>query len=64
MSRAPKPWNVRSCGKVRYRSEMEARMILALMPDKPQRRECRAYECRRCGGYHLTSKPLQEATDG
>jgi hypothetical protein len=63
MSRAPKPWNVHSCGKVQYRTEHEARMVMALMPAKPERQECRAYQCHLCGRYHLTSKPLREESD-
>lgn len=46
-----------SCRKVRYRNELDARVALALMPDKVKRREVRAYRCPDCKRWHLTSKP-------
>jgi hypothetical protein len=41
------------CGKVRYTTEAEARAgrVEARAP-----RWIRAYKCRACGGWHLTSK--------
>lgn len=47
-----------SCGtgKVWYGSELEAKAALHLMPRKSRRKECRAYRCDRCSGWHLTSR--------
>ena len=52
-------------GKIRYATELDAKLalvdtILRANRGKSKRQECRYYECRLCGGgYHLTSKPLQ-----
>lgn len=43
----------RSCAKVRYASEEIALLVLESMPEG--RGEQRAYECRICGEWHLTS---------
>ena len=47
-------------GKVRYRDHAEATRVLQNIRTKGDAREtmpCRAYECDRCKGWHLTSKP-------
>jgi hypothetical protein len=48
---------VTKCGKVRYRTELDAKMALAnrVWKDKG---EVRAYRHSKCGGWHLTSMPL------
>ena len=43
------------CKKIRYKTEVDAKIALAFMPDKPKRKECRAYQCPKCRGFHLTS---------
>jgi hypothetical protein len=52
-----------TCAKIRYRTLLDARIALALMPDvrgngtgKPGLQQ-RAYRCPACRGYHLTSLP-------
>lgn len=53
----------RKCGKRRYRSSIEAKIALAdiHMKDSSTRskQEMRAYYCRACNGWHLTSKPYR-----
>lgn len=49
------------CAKRRYRSQIEAKIRLADIQLKDQRRnrskaEKRAYFCQACRGWHLTSK--------
>lgn len=47
-------------GKVRFRTEHEALEALARgeRSGSPKRAEQRAYWCRDCGGWHLTSQGL------
>lgn len=56
----------RKCGKRRYRSSIEAKIALAdiHMKDSSTRskQEMRAYYCRACNGWHLTSKPYRART--
>lgn len=51
----------RSCGKRRFRSELDAKIALATIErvDDPKRAKLpqRAYSCPLCGGAHLTSQP-------
>ena len=47
------------CRKIRYRSEVDAKIALmdiARRRDqgKENRKECRYYRCPRCRGWHLT----------
>jgi hypothetical protein len=57
------------CAKVRFRTKLDARIALGLMPDvrwngsgKP-RQQSRAYFCPQCRGYHLTSRARQRKGD-
>ena len=59
-------WKKRNCpsGKVRYRSEDHASTALSEIraarqfhDADPERVESRYYYCRRCNGWHLTSRP-------
>jgi hypothetical protein len=60
---------VAGCVKVRYPSLEQARQVLidakirAALHHNRRRREQRAYFCRACCGWHLTSRiaPTQEA---
>ena len=47
-----------SCPKKPYEDQVGALLALATMDreDKPRKRECRAYQCRRCPAWHLTSQ--------
>lgn len=49
------------CGKIRYPSRNEAKLALASCrgSSSHNRHELREYQCRFCGAWHLTSKPLQ-----
>ncbi len=55
-------------GKVRYPDEERARDALAstllarVLRDDQRRRETRAYACRDCRGWHLTSTPDRQET--
>lgn len=54
-------------GKLRYRTEHEARTelvgaLIAKNRGRNERRECRVYVCDLCGGFHLTSSPLRTPT--
>lgn len=52
----------RSCrGKRRFRDAQEAKQTLRYIRGKSARQviPVRYYECRRCGGFHLTSKPMR-----
>lgn len=52
-------------GKIRYRNENRAQRALgsAWRAFRPARKlECRAYQCDRCGGWHLTSMPEPPGT--
>ncbi|MDX3074602.1 hypothetical protein [Streptomyces sp. MI02-7b] len=43
--------------KWRYRDRIAAQLVLAVMDrTDPRRRECRAYHCPLCHGWHLTSQ--------
>jgi hypothetical protein len=47
-----------SCGKVRFskrEAETELEHLMSRAPHNPNRREQRAYQCHRCGWWHLTS---------
>jgi hypothetical protein len=48
---------VAKCGKVRYRTEVDAKMALAYRSWK-DKGEVRAYRHSKCGGWHLTSQPM------
>lgn len=52
----------RTCGKKRYYSMLEAKLALADLERKDSTRrgkqERRAYYCKFCKGYHLTSQPF------
>lgn len=60
-------------GKVRYRDKQEAISTLHRIQLKAgyeergqgetKRRECRAYECDCCHGFHLTSKAASKVSD-
>jgi hypothetical protein len=67
----PKRERFDHCGptrKVRYRSEgaAEARLdelrVMGRVGLDLHRREARAYECIKCGGWHLTSQPKVQST--
>lgn len=48
------------CRKRRYPDEVSARLALATIRPRHERRdktEARAYRCPRCKGWHLTSRP-------
>jgi hypothetical protein len=47
------------CGKLRYNSELDAKMALAFTRAK-DRGEQRYYHHTFCGGYHLTSEKTRE----
>lgn len=51
-----------TCGKVRYPTRQDAQLALACCKGSPgeQRAECRAYPCRLCRGWHLTSRPTAQ----
>ncbi len=56
-----------SCGKVRFRDELDGKIALMKAQRARDRRgdpvvEKRVYPCRRCHGYHLTSQPLNGAS--
>lgn len=55
-----------SCGKVRYRTEVQAANALAVLRDQPgsQVKPVRAYACPDCEGFHLTSKGRPSARLG
>ncbi|WP_309049048.1 hypothetical protein [Streptomyces sp.] len=46
-------------GKRRYRDRIGAKYALAVLKESAswRRQETRAYHCRACNGWHLTSKP-------
>lgn len=49
-------------GKVRYATDRDARAeLVARVMDRnrgrSQRQEARVYQCPKCDGFHLTSKP-------
>lgn len=44
------------CAKVRYRTQLDARIALVFMKGKDKRKERRAYRCPFCYGWHLTSR--------
>lgn len=48
----------RGCMKLRYRDSVSAKLALAKLQrqDKPHHTEARAYRCRTCQGWHLTSR--------
>lgn len=54
-------------GKVRFRDHDEAVQalwnahVLRQIEGNTERQERRAYECRRCNGWHLTSQPNKSA---
>lgn len=54
-------------GKVRFETERDARVelcgaVIGRNRGKHQRRECRVYECDRCGGWHMTSMQAAPGT--
>jgi hypothetical protein len=51
-------------GKVRYRDEQAARVVLVVARfrravGRNNRREDRVYRCQFCRGWHLTSTPMR-----
>jgi len=48
------------CAKITYRSKKDANWVLAKIKDVEQahKKPIRSYECDKCGGWHLTSKPI------
>jgi len=57
--------NRERCAKVRFRTSLDARIALGLMPDTRRngsgklKQQSRAYFCPSCHGYHLTSQSRQ-----
>jgi len=53
--------NQPSCTKVRFRDEITAKIALYKIARKDDaersKSEARAYRCRKCHGWHLTSQP-------
>lgn len=47
-----------ACRKRRYHSRVDALIALSStqMSNNPKRQESRAYFCKRCKGWHLTSQ--------
>lgn len=48
-----------SCGKIRYRDEVAAKLAMAeinRLGDAAKEIQ-RTYRCQKCRGFHLTSKP-------
>lgn len=64
LRQGPRPRAGEQCPsrKTRFRDEKHAESQLAKIIANPQTQEipCRSYECDRCGGFHLTSIPLDE----
>ena len=48
-------------GKIRYRSDIDAKIVLSEIQHKDSSRrpkiETKVYNCPHCKGWHLTSKP-------
>lgn len=67
MSASERDHRDRTCrGKLRYADQHAALQalascMLANWRGEPKRRELRAYECRHCGGWHLTSQEKRAA---
>jgi hypothetical protein len=53
-----KPHRQTACGKKRYRDHQEAVQALRRLREHSERGRipARAYQCNRCGGWHLTSQ--------
>jgi hypothetical protein len=49
--------------KTTYRSAAKARRAIRAINDKGDGRDLRAYQCARCGGWHLTSHPQEGTND-
>lgn len=55
------------CAKVRYRTEIDAKIALSRAEttgarrSDEKRKEARAYRCPRCNGWHLTSQARRKA---
>lgn len=52
-------WGRRTCrGKRRYHDHQQAMRALRVLQQRSRRQKVqkRAYECPRCGGWHLTSQ--------
>ena len=58
----PTPQLERPCEKIMYYSIKEAKERLRVISNQPQfhKKPIRAYECGCCGGWHLTSIPLDD----
>lgn len=54
------------CGKVRYKTELDAERALLLLQSRPDpnRQECRTYQCSKCLEWHLTSVPEGKTRHG
>jgi len=50
------------CNKFFYACEKDAKQVLKkiIETDQEHKKPIRSYECEKCGGWHLTSKPLEE----
>jgi uncharacterized protein (DUF3820 family) len=50
------------CDKITYTSESDAKRVLKSIREQEQshKKPIRAYECNKCGGWHLTSKTIEE----
>lgn len=50
------------CNKIPYIDEKSAKAVIKVAREKEQKNKkpVRAYECKKCGGWHLTSIPLEE----
>jgi hypothetical protein len=55
-----------ACGTVRYRTKLDAKIVLARTQQSklPQRQEVRAYRCPQCRGWNLTSRRLSRGEAG
>lgn len=63
----PRRKRQRVCGKLGYRDQAEARNALKLARNSHLEKgmasvETRAYECPRCGCWHLTSQPQRSVS--
>ena len=59
-----------NCGKVDYASRVEAELVLSRITRQEAPKKIgrltpgRAYQCGRCGGWHLTSQRRMGERDG
>lgn len=52
----------KTCEKITYISEKDAKFEINKIREKEQehKKPVRAYECQKCGGWHLTSIPFEK----